>query len=123
MRAPRTTVFLMLVLLQISPAGAGKADVVDMSMSPQADGSYHFDVTVRHADTGWKHYADKWEILAPDGTVLATRTLAHPHVREQPFTRYLDDVRIPADVKKVRLRAHDKVHGFGGKEVIADVPR
>ena len=43
-------------------------------------------VTVQHADTGWDHYADAWEVLAPDGTVLGTRTLLHPHTDEQPFT-------------------------------------
>ena len=28
-------------------------------------------MTVRHADTGWDHYADKWDVVAPDGAVLA----------------------------------------------------
>jgi hypothetical protein len=41
-------------------------------------------VTVRHADEGWEHYADCWEVLTLDGEVLATRELAHPHDNEQP---------------------------------------
>jgi hypothetical protein len=48
-------------------------------------GVYRFSVTVRHADEGWDHYADRWEVLTSDGTLLATRTLYHPHVNEQPF--------------------------------------
>ncbi len=76
-----------------------------------------FEVTVRHADEGWEHYADRWEVLAPDGRVLATRVLLHPHVTEQPFTRALGGVAIPGDVERVRLRAHDRIHGFGGREL------
>jgi hypothetical protein len=47
---------------------------------PEEGGSYRFDVTVRHADTGWDHYADAWDILTPDGTLLGSRgdTAAFP---------------------------------------------
>jgi hypothetical protein len=74
-------------------------------------------VTVRHADEGWDHYADAWEVVAPDGTVLATRELQHPHVGEQPFTRELEGVQVPPAVTSVRIRARDSKHGFGGREV------
>jgi hypothetical protein len=96
-------------------AGAGEADVLDVSATATGDGTYRFEVTVQHADTGWDHYADAWEVLAPDGGVLATRTLLHPHTNEQPFTRSLTGVRIPDGVSEVIVRAHDSVHGHGGK--------
>ena len=96
------------------PALAGEASVEKVDVRRDGN-SWHFSVTVRHADTGWDHYADRWEILAPDGTVLATRVLLHPHVNEQPFTRSLGNVTIPEDVNEVIVRAHDKVHAFGGK--------
>lgn len=99
------------------PALAGEADVVAATYEQASDGSYTFHVTVRHADTGWDHYADRWEIVAPDGTVLATRVLLHPHETEQPFTRSLPNVEIPDDVPEVTIRAHDSVHGPGGAEV------
>ena len=105
-----------------SLALAGEADVVGVRIS-QRGNAYHFSVTVRHADAGWEHYANNWEIVAPDGTVLDTRILAHPHDNEQPFTRSLSGVRIPDDVAKVTIRAHDSVHGFGGREMTVDVPR
>lgn len=95
---------------------AGKADVVGVKVRGQA-GVYSFDVTVKHADTGWSHYADKWDVVAPDGSVLATRVLFHPHENEQPFTRSLGGVKIPAGIKEVTIRAHDKKHGYGGKEM------
>ncbi len=71
---------------------------------------------MKHDDTGWDHYADKWDVMAPNGTVLGTRTLYHPHVEEQPFTRSLSGVRIPDGVTSVIVRAHDLEHGYGGKE-------
>jgi hypothetical protein len=42
---------------------------------------------------------------------LGVRVLYHPHVHEQPFTRGLSGVEVPAGLKRVRIRAHDKVHG------------
>lgn len=105
------------------PAMAGKADVVDVKIAPEGTGTYRFAVTIRSDDRGWDKYADKWEILAPDGRVLGTRVLVHPHDDEQPFTRDLDAVAIPPDVASVRVRAHDKVEGWGGLEKTVAVPR
>ncbi|MGF1606303.1 MAG: hypothetical protein ACFB22_08185 [Rhodothalassiaceae bacterium] len=104
-----------------APCIAGEADVLDVQVSRQSNGTFRFAVTVRHADTGWEHYADRWEIVGPDGQILATRTLAHPHVNEQPFTRALSGVAIPAGVTDVTVRAHDRVHGYGGAEKVVRV--
>ncbi len=112
-----------LLVLWAGRADAGEAEVVAVEASRVAFGVYSFDVTVRHADTGWDHYADRWEVVTPDGKVLATRVLYHPHVEEQPFTRSLTGVRIPEGVARVRVRAHDKVHGLGGTEVEVELPR
>ena len=100
----------------------GEADVVGVKASAGKDGSWSFAVTVRHDDEGWDHYADRWEVLGPDGKVLGTRVLYHPHVEEQPFTRSLGGVEVPKGVKEVVVRAHDRVHGFGGREVKVELP-
>jgi hypothetical protein len=92
--------------------------VLEARAIPTGDGTYRFDVTVRHADTGWDHYADAWEILAPDGAVLGIRTLLHPHVDEQPFTRSLTGVRDSRRGRGGTVRAHDSVHGYGDREVV-----
>lgn len=113
---------LILLGLLASAAQAGEADVVDVEIARTGDRVYRFDVTVRHADTGWDHYADAWEVVAPDGAVLGTRTLLHPHQNEQPFTRSLSGVAIPADVAEVTVRAHDNVDGYGGAEVTVALP-
>jgi hypothetical protein len=62
-------------------------------------------------------------VLAPDGTVLGTRVLQHPHVDEQPFTRSLSGVAVPPGLVQVSIRAHDSVHGWGGKTVTLTLPR
>lgn len=117
---------LMAVLLSAGTglaAVGGEADVVGVKINKQTGGTYSFDVSVRHGDTGWKHYANKWDVVAPDGTVLGTRELLHPHENEQPFTRSLSGVKIPDGVEKVTVRAHDSVDGYGGAEMTVSVPR
>ena len=110
-------IFFAGLLLMSTAAYAGEADVTEVIVTHTGDGTYKIDVTVRHADEGWKHYADKWDVMAPDGTVLGTRILAHPHVEEQPFTRSLAGVKITENIAEVTVGAHDLVHGYGGKTV------
>jgi hypothetical protein len=104
------------------------ADVEHVRAVESADGSWTFHVTVRHPDTGWEDYADGWDVVTPDGTVLKrdpdspfTRLLLHPHENEQPFTRSQSGIVIPADLNQVRVRAHDLVDGYGGREVLVDL--
>ncbi|MEZ5807976.1 MAG: hypothetical protein R3D65_09895 [Zhengella sp.] len=107
--------FAIFLSLPALPVLAGEADVVDVRYTQSSNGSYTFHVTVRHADEGWNHYADKWQVVGPDGTVLGERVLAHPHVSEQPFTRSQSGIRIPDAVEEVTVRAHDSVHRWGGR--------
>lgn len=107
----------------VSIAHAGEADVVGAEARQSGDGSWTFSVTVRHADKGWNHYADAWEVLDTERTVLATRILAHPHVNEQPFTRSKSGIKIPATVTRVIVRARDSVHGYGGAEMTVTLER
>jgi hypothetical protein len=107
-------VIAALIALPVA-AMAGEADVVAVDLIETGERVYTFSVTVAHTDEGWDHYADRWEIVAPDGRVLATRVLLHPHVDEQPFTRSLGDVAIPDGIETVEVRAHDSVHGLGGQ--------
>ncbi len=111
--SPRILGLVLALAGLASPAIAGSADVVAVEVVATAPGLYRFDVTVHHPDTGWDHYADKWEIQAPDGRLLGTRILLHPHVDEPSFTRSLDRVRIPGDVRQIVVRAHDNVDGYG----------
>lgn len=97
------------------------AQVIKVKTSQRANGSYCFDVTVRHNDEGWNHYANAWEVLDMNGNNLGTRVLGHPHEQEQPFTRSKCGINIPKDVSKVVVRAKCNKHGFGGKAYIVDI--
>jgi hypothetical protein len=109
-------------LLTAGASLAGPADVLSASANC-ATSVCTFVVTVRHDDAGWSHYANAWEVLAPDGAVLARRVLRHPHVAEQPFTRELRGVVVPADLTSVRIRARDSLHGLGGRGVIVPLEK
>ena len=61
--------------------------------------------------------------MAPDGTVLGTRVLLHPHENEQPFTRSLSGVEIPDGINEVLIRAHDNVDGYGATTFRLKLPR
>jgi hypothetical protein len=104
-----------------APAFASEA-VVTAATAVRSGGSWSFDVTVRHADEGWEHYADQWRVRGPDGTVYGVRELFHPHVDEQPFTRALTGVAIPHGVGRVAVEAHDQVDGWG-RPFEVDLPR
>jgi len=120
---------------QPDDGGQGNADVVRVRAvqtggpAPgEGETTWTFHVTVEHPDTGWEDYADGWDVVAPEGQVLKpdpedafTRVLLHPHVEEQPFTRSQSGVVVREDVTQVRVRAHDIVDGFGGKEVVVDL--
>ena len=114
---------LIIGIITVNAVYAGEADVVDVSVKQSGKNKYYFNVSVRHADEGWDHYANKWDVVAPDGKVLGTRVLYHPHVEEQPFTRSLSGVNIPDTIDTVTIRAHDSVHEYGGKKVTIEVPR
>jgi hypothetical protein len=109
-------------------ASAGNADVIYVR-AVQTDGqTWTFDVTVEHPDSGWDDYADGWDVVLPDGTVIKpspddpfTRLLLHPHENEQPFTRSQGGIVIPPRITQITVRAHDLVDGWGGREVVVDL--
>lgn len=118
----KATVLGLLLLLGGS-AWAGEVDVIKVRIEKNSDQTYQFHVTLRHDDTGWDHYANRWEILSLEGKILATRVLYHPHVNEQPFTRSLTSVKLPKGTEYVIVRGHDSVHEYGGKEIKVKVPK
>ncbi len=116
-------VIALAMCLLAATALAGEADVEKVRITRERAGTYRLDVTVRHGDTGWKHYADKWDVVGPGGEILGTRVLLHPHENEQPFTRSLSGVAIPSGVARVTVRAHDRIDGYGGTEMTVRIPR
>jgi hypothetical protein len=110
--------------LALAAGAAGAAPPAILEVEARSDGAgWTFEVTLRHPDTGWDHYADAWAVLAPDGTDLGRRTLLHPHVEEQPFTRALAGVQVPEDLGSVLIRAHCLVDGWAAETVEVTLPR
>jgi len=104
------------------------ADVLQVRAVQNKDEIWTFYVTVSHPDKGWNDYADGWDVVTPDGTVLKpdasspfTRLLLHPHENEQPFTRSQSGIVIPEGITEVTVRAHDLVEGFGGREIVVEL--
>jgi len=120
--------FKYLVLLLLSTLGmsnvgfAGQAEIVKVMLEPSAH-RWTFLVTIKHDDKGWDHYADGWRIVDAKGKKLGHRTLYHPHVKEQPFTRSLADVLIPKGTSIIYVEAHDKVHGWNKVKVRIDMKK
>ncbi len=80
------------------------------------DGTYRIDATIKSRDTGWDYYAERFEVTTQDGRILATRVLLHPHEDEQPFTRELENVKIPPGISEVKVRALMKRKGKSENE-------
>ena len=119
--APATALAAILAtILTTAPVLAGDVEIVNAEFRGSG-GDWSVSVTLLHGDTGWDHYADAWRVVAEDGTVLGTRTLYHPHENEQPFTRSLGGVSIPAGARIVYVEAHDKVHGWSPDRLEVDL--
>ncbi|WP_119299497.1 hypothetical protein [Dongia deserti] len=119
----RAAILALMAAVLAGPACAGEANIVDVKVRSAGGGIYDFDVTIRSNDTGWDHYADAFEVLGPDGTVLGQRVLLHPHVEEQPFTRDLYGVEIPPGIDEVTVRARHKPKGYDGAVMTVPLPR
>ncbi|MEL6157713.1 MAG: hypothetical protein AAGJ95_03120 [Cyanobacteria bacterium J06554_11] len=85
--------------------------VTAVSINESSEGNYTFSVTVASEETGCDRYANWWEVITEDGTLLYRRILAHSHVDEQPFTRSGGPVEIEAD-EVVIVRSHMYPTGY-----------
>ena len=110
-------ILILLLIISSFSVIAGEADVLEAKLLPAGENQWRVSATIQHADQGWEHYADGFQVLTVDGVLLADRELLHPHVNEQPFTRSTQTFSIPAGVTELIVRAHDSVHGLGGEEV------
>ena len=99
------------------------APLIEAVDAQENGGRWSFSVALSHPDSGWEHYADGWEIVDAEGNVLGHRTLAHPHVNEQPFTRSLSGVEIPDTLTQVFVRAHCLVDGWGAQMFAVNLQR
>ena len=106
--------FIPVLLIPVTGI-ADPANILDVEIHAEGNSRFSFSVTVGHMDSGWDHYADRWEILTPEGQFIAARTLRHPHVNEPVFTRDLGYLPIADEITEVVIRAHCSRDGYGGE--------
>jgi hypothetical protein len=96
-------------------------DVLEAELEPSGD-AWRLSATISSPYDTPDRYADAFRVLTPDGEELGVRELLHDHADEQPFTRSLDGLEIPADVAEVIVEGRDQRHGWGGETVRVPVP-
>jgi hypothetical protein len=94
-------------------------DVVNVKVKARGDRRFDFDVTISSPYETPQRYADAFRVMSAEGVVYGERKLLHDHADEQPFTRDLYGVAIPAGVASVIVQARDQKFGYGGKTLKA----
>lgn len=120
--ARKTAFAIALATFTTATSLAADPPVIEQVSAAQTTSGWQFSVTLSHGDTGWDDYADGWRVLDMDGNALGLRTLHHPHVEEQPFTRSLSGVSIPSGTREVQIEARDNVGGWSGQRVVFKLP-
>ena len=112
---------ILLVLTLFNTADADDVKIIAADFHNNGGDHWSVNVTLKHSDTGWDHYADSWRVVDSDGNLLGNRVLHHPHVNEQPFTRGLSGIKLPKEMTTIYIEAHDKVHGWTQNRLEVDL--
>jgi hypothetical protein len=107
---------------QPQPEAQKYPDVLNVKVQARGDQRFDFDVTVSSPYDTLQRYADAFRVTGADGRTYGERQLLHDHANEQPFTRDLYGVDIPAGVQSVIAQARDLKHGYGGKSMEVKLP-
>ncbi len=97
-------------------------DVVDVRVHVRSDSRFDFDATISSPYDTPQRYADAFRVMSTEGIQFGERHLFHDHANQQPFTRDLYGVAIPAGIKTVIIQARDKQYGYGGKTLQVTLP-
>ena len=101
---------------------SGPANVVGSAITRNLNGTFDLRVTVRSADKGLEYYCDRIEIVDPEGKVLYTHRVAKPHHNEQPFSETLNNLRLPAELEQVIVRARMRPDNATGRDRTLKLP-
>ena len=129
MRTNSLVASLLLVLAIIAPGKLAAQsdpmefpDVKAVQILPQANNTFDFAVTITSPYDTAQKYADGFRVTGADGSVFGEFKLTHDHATEQPFTRTLTGIAIPASVREVIVPARDQKNGYGGNFVKLALP-
>ncbi len=90
-----------------------KAEIVSVTTTKRGN-NYRFSVGIASPDIDCTQYANWWEIITEDGTLLYRRILGHSHANEQPFVRSGGNLELENN-QMVIVRAHMNTSGYGTK--------
>ena len=92
------------------------SDVADVvSVEVDSDGDLHtFSVGLLSPDVDCDQYADWWELLSADGSLVYRRILNHSHADEQPFVRTSTPIKLTSNTPLI-VRGHMHPAGYGGR--------
>ncbi len=113
---------LLLPLALASTPSRADPPLIEKVSAANTSNGWRFDVTLSHPDSGWDHYADGWRVLDMNGTQLGMRVLAHPHEAEQPFTRSLGGVQLPAGTQQVQIQSRCLIDGWSAETLTVTIP-
>jgi len=118
-----STAFAGAAVAQTATSHAQKfPDVLAVKVRAAGANRFDFDVTVSSPYDSARRYADGIRARSRDGAVFGHRKLFHDHADEQPFTRDMYGVEVPAGVKSVVVEARDQRFGYGGRTVEVELP-
>lgn len=105
--------------------GSPMANVQFVRAVQVGETQWRFEVTLLRTGSGDKGYIDGWDVVLPDDTVLTlapgdryTKPLERGPVAGESFESMQGDLEIPIEITDIRVRAHDSIEGFGGREVM-----
>jgi hypothetical protein len=122
MNLPDRILLALAPLLTAASSALGDAPRITSAELLPRGSDWSVRVMLQHPDSGWDHYASGWEVLAPDGTVLAEAEITHPHSAD-PFQTDLDGIQVPAGVDHLLIRVRCTLDGWSARTYRLDLPR
>lgn len=106
----------LLLFLLVTTAQAGEPRVSWVEVTEEVR-SYTVTAVLEHDDEAAYHFLDGWRVTTPEGEVLAEQIFRHPRPQAPPRRATLSGIQLPEGVTRLRLEAHDRLHGWGGNPV------
>jgi len=110
----------LLGLLLATAAQAGEPRVTWVEVTEEVR-SHTITAVLEHDDEARYHFLDGWRVTTPEGEVLAEQGFRHPRPQAPPRRATLTKIRLPEGVERIRVEAHDRLHGWGGNPVVVEL--